>query len=478
MKGFDTPLALVGNSLAVQVAATERAKRGLPTLVINQGGPLGGYFAGVTTGGALWDAGMVVCEFTSFRTPVNPPAIASYDPMRRNDAGRFTHAVEAYFDEYLPTRTIRAFKMSLGGQWLPDLILGNALAALPLLGCRHAVRDEVLSNLAMSMASPWHAQRKDAWQNVSVPDYDTVSRINHGSILHDTVFAPFARKVLGRDASNIHALFHRILWLPLYWPQTLLAALDEAPTNLPATVYSHPVGAPVARLCAELTIKMANFSKLTVRNERLLAVERSEQGFVLHLAQSGRIHAARLAWSQSPFQGLQACGSNSGARVEPRLPLLLVFLKVARSAIRRDFSVLHVLSSDTGIYRVVNTTDCAGTYDNDSIQIVVEANPKVFVDHHGSASCNRATIPAVIEDLYHIGILLEGCIPLFSHELHLPGALPLPTPESLRAWGLERDTLLEKLPGLELLGNSSGPFATSISDQIVQGLQLAERVDL
>jgi len=35
--------------------------------------------------------------------------------------------------------------------------------------------------------------------------------------------------------------------------------------------------------------------------------------------------------------------------------------------------------------------------------------------------------------------------------------------------------LLQRLPGIELIGASAGPFATSLSDQIVGALQLAAR---
>jgi hypothetical protein len=94
MKSSNIPLTLVGNSLAVQVAATERATRGESTLVINTGGPLGGYFSGINLDGSLWDVGMVTFEFTSFRTPDVPASLATYDPMRRNDIGRFTQVVQ------------------------------------------------------------------------------------------------------------------------------------------------------------------------------------------------------------------------------------------------------------------------------------------------------------------------------------------------------------------------------------------------
>jgi len=40
------PLVLAGNALSVLIAATERAHKGLPTTIINTGGPLGALQAG------------------------------------------------------------------------------------------------------------------------------------------------------------------------------------------------------------------------------------------------------------------------------------------------------------------------------------------------------------------------------------------------------------------------------------------------
>jgi hypothetical protein len=55
----------------------------------------------------------------------------------------------------------------------------------------------------------------------------------------------------------------------------------------------------------------------------------------------------------------------------------------------------------------------------------------------------------------------------------MSGALPLPTAEGLSANADQRAQLLVRWPGVELFANSAGPFATSLSDQIVQGLLLA-----
>jgi hypothetical protein len=241
------PLAIVGNGLAALVAAAERARRGLPTLVVNPGGPWGGYFAGVHADGIRWDAGMVLYEFDSYRMPAVEPALSSYAPQRRNDIGRFCATVRDYIARHQPTHAIAAPSMWVGGRVLPDLLLANRLDALPQLDCAGAARAELASALDQRLASPGHARRKDGWAH-GAPDADTASRLNHGHVLHDAVFGPFARQVLNRDAAHLAALYHRVPWLPLYWPETLLAALDDDAVLAPSTFW-HPTGASVADLC-------------------------------------------------------------------------------------------------------------------------------------------------------------------------------------------------------------------------------------
>lgn len=477
MKDLTEPLALVGNSLAVQVAATERARRGQPTVIINAGGPLGGYFAGVRVAGEIWDAGMVVLEFTSFRTPANPPSLASYDPLARNDVGRFTHAVRRYVEKHLPTRPISTLQMWVDGQLLPDLLLGNALQGLKGLRCHEAVHQELRQICPSAVQSPWHASNKDRWQAHGVPDYGTVSRLNHGHVLHESVIAPFAQKVLGSYAGHLHALFHRIPWLPLYWPQTLMAALDGNSEVLPETIYSHPVGAPVALLCARLAAEMAAHPLITLINDRVRRVERHDSGFELLLETGETVLAARLGWSQTPRQGLQACGLEVEFPAETRVPLMLVFLRINRADLSREFSVIHAVSADTGIYRVNNSSSCAGLNSETTVQIVVEANSQVFSAFHGMETDDESVTRSVMKDLHRLGVVAPSCVPNFCQVMRLPHALPLPTPDGLNSWSSEREALLQRLPGIDLLAGSAGAFTTSLSDQIVQGLKLAEYSD-
>lgn len=485
MSGTDTPLVIVGNSLSVVIAATERARRGQRTTVVNPGGPWGAYFAGVQADGRRWDAGMVTYEFTSFReTGVQPP-LATYDPMVRNDIGRFVAVVQDYVQRRQSTRVIQTPQMWIDGRWLPDLLLANGLSALPELGCAPAARVELAGNRDTADASPWHARRKNDWPadgrrlDGSWLDCETVSRINHGHVLHEAVFAPFARQVLGRDASHLAALYHRIPWLPMYWPETLRAWLEGRPQPLPPTEFSYPTGASVADLCATLGAELAAAPQIDCRLQKLKAVEPGPVGYTLRLDDGATVRARRLAWALSPHQGLVACGQDLAPPPEQRLPLLLTFLRLPRDAVTRSFSVVHAAAADTGLYRVNHVSDCAGEFESPDVRLVVEAHPEVMQACHGALADDAAVLRAVLGDLARLGIVRENATPAFVKLLRMSGALPLPTAEGLAAYAAHRAALLQRLPGIETIGNSAGPFATALSDQIVQGLMLAdERIDL
>jgi len=471
----DAPLVIVGNALAGLVCADERARRGRRTVLINPGGPWGGYFAGLQAGGRRWDLGTVLCEFTSFRTPATPPALASYEPARRNDIGRFTGIVRDYLSRQAPMRDIAPMQMWTGSRWLPDLLLGNGLDALPQLPCAAAARDELRQGLARRLASPWHARHKSQWPEQGPMCFDEVSAINHGRVLHGAVFAPFARQVMHRDAGHIAALFHRIPWLPMYWPETLLAALEGRPTGLPATVYSHAVGACLADLCAALFARLATSNVVRLIEARVHRLEPlGGERHAVTLEGGDRLFAARLAWALTPRQALVACGEPVAQAVDERLPLRLALLAVPRNASRRDFSVAHSLAADSGIYRVTQVDGCAGDETSAQVHLAVEAHPARFAAVHGEHADEPAVIAAVLRDLATMGLLADGTRAGFSKLLDLPAALPLPTPQAIGRHLEEQQRMSARLPAVHRLSASAGAFATSLSDQIVQGLQLAE----
>ncbi|WP_414859597.1 hypothetical protein [Piscinibacterium candidicorallinum] len=463
----------VGGTLASVVAVTERAARGLPSVLVNPGGPLGGYFAGIEAGGRLWDAGMVLYEFTSFREPADEPDIRSYDPMKRNDVGRFCATVRRYVGRHQQTRIVTTPELQLNGQWWPDFLLANRGDWLSKMPWARGALAEIEAGLSSS--SPWHPRTKLAWPDDGTDHagqpliYDAVSRANHGETVHHELVVPFLRKVMNCEASGLSALYHRMNWAPLYWPETLRGWLADEPVQLPDTEFSHPVGQPVAAMIRTLVKDLRASPLVRVIEDRLLSMRPTARGFTLRLQAQGELQTPELIWAQSPAQGLQAAGLPT-AGVDDRLPLMIGLLEVPTSCVQRPGSVQHLLDPSLGIYRVTHSSACADESQDGFVALTVEANPGWFDAVHGTGLSEGEAIDAIMRDLARAGVLASDGTPRFTKLIKLAGALPLPTPRAVQGFLADRAALLSACPGIQLMGPAAGPFANSMSDQIVQGL--------
>lgn len=478
----DEPLVIVGNALAGLVAAAQRVGQGRHVVLVNSGGPWGGHFAGLEAGGRRWDAGMVLYEFSSFQAAGQAPDLASYDPARRNDVGRFLGVVRDWVSVRQCTHTIPAPEMLLAGRRRPDLLLANGWDALPDLPGAALMREQLA---ALPRDGCWHPRGKTGWPRdggtgtdgaASPLLYETVSRRSHGDALHDGVFAPFIRKMLDREASGLAALYHRIAWLPLFWPETLAVAFDGRAPALPATQFSHPVGEPVSALVARLVAELRASPLVTLCEEAPTALRPGRDGCTIEFAQGAPLHARELAWAAPPALALALTGEPPPAEAEDRLPLLIGLLRLPRAALRRRWSVMHLVDPGLGSYRVSDATVNANDQGGPLADIMVEANPGWFARvHPQAAQDDAAVVHAMLADLVAAGLVQPGKAARFGKLLRLRGALPLPTPRSLRQGLQSQERLRGLLPGAALLGPAAGVFVSSFADQVVQGLALAAR---
>lgn len=92
-------------------------------------------------------------------------------------------------------------QMYFQGKFWPDLYIANQLDAAVGSGGVCVFHD------------------KHNWQDAM--SLEMVSLAQHGKEFHDTFIEPMCRKIAGRSSSEISAKYHRAVWLPLYWPQTL-----------------------------------------------------------------------------------------------------------------------------------------------------------------------------------------------------------------------------------------------------------------
>lgn len=148
------------------------------------------HFCPVVRNGMKFDAGMCLLEFDALREP---------EATQFPKIGDYLRGLGFEFNEVKPS-------MLWCGNIVPDLYIANQLDAVPL-GFVESRVDLVPSN------------NKASWPETYT--LNQASRIRNGEKFHHAFIEPMCIKISGIPSNEIIARYHRSLWLPLYWPQTL-----------------------------------------------------------------------------------------------------------------------------------------------------------------------------------------------------------------------------------------------------------------
>lgn len=460
-----TQVALIaGNSLAAMVAALELANAGQPVRLLNADSGWGGHLGGVRLDGRQFDGGMVLLEFGAFNTE-DAPDLQGYDPGRRNDCGRFAARVGRYIEALLPCHEIPVPQILHEGRLHDDPVIANRLAILrnldPALANR--IRAE-LQTICSGPRSRLHAASKNGNPQFLGADLESASIANHGPTLHGMLFEPICRKIAGCPARDVVALYHRVPWLPLFHPETLLSQFGPSPAELQPTRFHYPRAGASGALIDTLAGRITDHPNIEIIKAPPQLVHQNGDRIEVRLADGRSISTGRFAWSLDPGLLLGLVRPAQAIAPLPRAPIGLCFLTVPQKRLRRRFSTAFVPLPSTPIYRLTDQEVCAGS-DSPEHRIVVEFRPEPGVAY------SPTTILAELADLG----FLDTQEPVTSAAVKVLGqALMKPDWHNMRTVLGQIAWVRELVPAARLMGASAGFFASSLNDQVVQGLQLAE----
>jgi hypothetical protein len=455
------------------VAATALARRGQRVLLVNSAKGWGGHFTTINVDGLAFDPGMVLMEFTSYASETCA-SLESYDPNVRNDVGRFCRAVQEYVGDYQRTHEIPTPQMYFHGKIVDDLLIANSLQSLALLPIAQAVRDD-LCNWRESMDPAVHASGKTFAKEYEQLDYAAASVANHGRSFHHSLIEPFCRKLLNASSSEVLARYHRVAWLPLFYPETILSFLAGTPQSLPRTRFSHPDGECVGDLTNRLRLEIEQSTNITTIRDRLegFSIQSPEQ-YAVDIANHARFTFERGAWGGPPSELLQITGTVHESEQYDRCSITLAFVCIPRKALLREFSVLIVVDESRLVYRVTNQTICSANHDEDLIRLVAELNPEYCAQLIDQSVDSIDWSKLIANELLEIGVVKSDTDIAIVAVRSMKRAFTLPTLHNKSVCGAEIAAAQTVAPNLSLIGPSSGFFSTSFNDQIVQGLKLAD----
>ncbi|MEQ1690957.1 MAG: hypothetical protein ABMA00_06715 [Gemmatimonas sp.] len=463
-------VAVVGSSVAAMMATLTLAEEDWHVTLITPTAKLGGHFAGLSVAGHLFDAGMVFLEFTAFNASRDAD-LATYQPGRRNDAGRFVSIVEQTLSRFGNWRTVEAPQMRIGDQIYPDMLIANALTALAQLPTPlRAQMARELADARGNTRAQFHPRHKTTDPEFAQYDLETVSVANHGYTFHHEFIEPFCRKVTAGTSASLAALYHRMAWLPLYYPETLASALAGEPPSLPDTRFSYPTSGTIATLVHQLEAQIRAMPQVRVLAARIDTMSTSTDRPVMRLAPDETVTVDRVVWAAEPESLLALSGLELTASLD-RASLTLASVLVKASALRDAFSTLLLPEETHWPFRITNQSRAAGQQEP-MARLSCEWN-SAFLTGDADAMATR-TRDALVE----LGVVARAD-DVADVRVHVfRDALPLPSPANI-ARSLARSQRLDsRLPTVPRIGPAAPFGATSLNDQIIQGLKVGRELEV
>ena len=459
---------LAGNYLTTMIAALELSKSGKKVCVINPLPAWGGHFTKINVNGNNFDPGAISHEFTAFNdTGLLDPK--SYQPNVRNDWGRFTKVIENYTRSHIELVRMQTPYTVYDGQLYPDIIMTNKLDVLqhPVLANRIKSETQLITS---QPESELHPKNKKTNQLYIEKNYYEASVANHGATLHSELFEPYFQKMSNLSTTGLIALYHRIGWLPLYYPETILSQYSDSPQNFHDTYFCYPKAGYVG-VFGETLSKRLEEAGITIVREAIEKVDDIPGKTTVILKSGLDVTAPKLIWSLTHDQLVSAV-TDKPANIFDRWSATLVFMTIPRIKLLKTFSVLWSPDRQTLFYRACNQTESSG-FDEPNARITVELNPDYL---KGLGLTEEADIiKRVKQDFATLGFVSDTEAISIEGFKTLKNVLLLPSRENWKLLENERDILYDRYPNVFFTRNTESFFTDTLNDQIIKGLKIAEQ---
>jgi len=224
--------------------------------------PLGGHFSGVNIEGAVFDNGMTYFEFPKTSSANRSP----YNPDARYGWTSVVDEIESYiksFTDVYPACDMLSF---IDNKLRSDYFLSDNL---DLIRNMKLTLPELVDSC--SDRHPSNKLKSNYWDDIS---YLSASKACHGHDFNNSFIQPFLDKLVDKDIQqSILARYHRLLWLPLFYPETICHFCNDN-NNVELKKYSfYTAKNGIGSFVRGLIDKISNNVNLKIINEKITNVE-------------------------------------------------------------------------------------------------------------------------------------------------------------------------------------------------------------
>ena len=452
---------LIGNSLAVLVGAYELARSGRHVTLLTDGKSLGGHFSGIYINGQGFDIGMLFFEKYHSNNS-GEQRLRTYNANVRNDWIRFGDLLSNWLEVQVgPLQRVPTPDCLIEQHTVPDYLISNRLEVFT--GAMMSPEIFLSKNDERHAANKLHAV---AYENIS---YAEAASLNHGDVLHSRFIEPFVRKLVGATSTNFLARYHRAVWVPLYYPETLKSAALSEQVTLPeypfwTTKYGF-VGQLIQVLCDEL--QKSPF--VTLINTSLQSLKFNTGMWTAVTSDANVFFDKQLALGLSSDRAQYLLGTEITQTSCNFASVTLLFSLVRADAIRLQRGCLMIVDENYAAYRLSNQDVLAGLQ-TEWQRVVIESNPERLASQYPNISA-EAALERELRSLLSVkqddAVRILKCVTV-------KNALLLPTFDTVITAKATHNAFSAAAPGAILTANLLGYGVASLNDQLVQGLMIAE----
>lgn len=466
-------VTIIGNNIASLVAGIALAEKKYDINIINPFPSWGGHFGGITVDNTCFDCGMTFFEFDSFQ-PNQSHDVLNYEPSLRNDCGRFTTLARNYVEQLIRTKPVPKPQMFLQGRVTNDIMITNNLTSLISLqdNFKQEIKQELLTILTSSEKG-LHAVNKVNSDLFITNNFHSISVANHGKLFHSLFIEPFSKKVSFRSSRDFLALYHRVFWLPLYYPETLLSQFDTKPQILKPTQFYYPAQGYMGAFVNALVLKAQSNNKINIQKKSIASILFSDR-YKVCCNDNSIFETNKLAWGLDISLLSDMFEKDRQHTGYERTSITLCFIGVASEMIDKEYSTLFVLDKEYISYRITNQNVCAGS-EEEVTRIVIELNNDFAISKQIDDDLRLRY--KLENELMSLNIIKSRDAVKYFHVKHLKDVLIFPSKHSYESFVHAKATVMKHRPDLKLTGAASGFMTASLNDQIIQGLQIAKQLE-
>ena len=438
---------VIGSSLAALVAVARISEEENVTWV-QTSKRIGGHFSGISLDGNIKDTGMVLLEpFEDFDGLV--PDFTKYGKESRHDVrSMIPFAFEwlrSFGIDFAPAGVFTLYDERLIEDfYIKDSL--NLIRALPL-DVRQKISQEIIELDAIGL-SPVHPREKlknSKFENITFEE--AVTRTIGPTYLRE-VISPWADSFASGRALEVVAIEHRSMWLPLYFPESILKALNDEVNDFEKSEkkFVLPLGISVGTAIAQLTTKVSENSHVSIIDSKEYEFTK-DQNPVIFL---GSVDDAEvIGFANSQFSNVH--------EIRTDIAVALFEASDLDAGLLNDCTV-NVYSSPDSLYRF-------------SIRKIADPSEHVeFSFEFGNS--------AEVDDDELMRISIEQIMPFFESPITLKKIVrtkfSITSPEILTANQNLINAIDSELASRGIMGFTVGPYNSAFNDQLCQGIICAE----